>query len=83
MDALILMGMQGGYIDLPETYQSPNSYIQELEGGVKIPFHLRNAPTKFMKKIGYGKDYKYTPDFENEDAGQDYLPEELKGKKYI
>jgi len=48
-----------------------------------VPIHLRNAPTKFMKKIGYGKDYKYTPDFENEDAGQDYLPEELKGKKYI
>lgn len=48
-----------------------------------VPIHLRNAPTKFMKNIGYGKDYKYTPDYEGEDAKQDYLPEELKNKKYI
>lgn len=49
-----------------------------------VPIHLRNAPTKLMKEIGYGKDYKYTPDFENaEDANQEYLPEKLRGKKYV
>ena len=39
--------------------------------------HLRNAPTKFMKNIGYGKNYKYTPDFQGE-ALTDYLPVELR-----
>ncbi len=49
-----------------------------------VPIHLRNAPTKFMKEIGYGKDYKYTPDFENpEDAKQEYMPEELRGRDYL
>lgn len=47
-----------------------------------VPLHLRNAPTKFMKQIGYGKDYKYNPDFEGPIA-QDYLPDELKGKNYL
>lgn len=48
-----------------------------------VPIHLRNATTKFMKNIGYGKDYKYTPDFQGDEAKQDYLPKELKGKKYL
>ncbi|MBI2120185.1 MAG: replication-associated recombination protein A [Parcubacteria group bacterium] len=49
-----------------------------------VPIHIRNAPTKLMKELGYGKEYKYTPDFENpEDARQEYLPERLKGKKYL
>jgi len=47
-----------------------------------VPIHLRNAPTKFMKEIGYGKEYKYNPDFDGE-VKQDYLPEELKGKNYL
>lgn len=47
-----------------------------------VPIHLRNAPTKFMKEIGYGKDYKYNPDFE-QPVEQDYLPKELKGKNYF
>lgn len=49
-----------------------------------VPLHLRNAPTKLMKNLGYGKNYKYTPKFENpEDAKQEYLPKKLKGRKYI
>lgn len=49
-----------------------------------VPIHLRNAPTKLMKGLGYGKDYKYTPDFKNiEEAKQEYLPEKLKDRKYI
>jgi putative ATPase len=47
-----------------------------------VPIHLRNAPTKFMKNIGYGKDYKYNPDYE-EPVEQEYLPKELKGRKYL
>ncbi len=49
-----------------------------------VPLHLRNAPTKLMKNLGYGKGYKYTPDFKNMDeAKQEYLPEKLIGRKYI
>lgn len=47
-----------------------------------VPIHLRNAPTKFMKKIGYGKNYKYNPDIDG-DVEQNYLPKELRGKDYF
>jgi putative ATPase len=47
-----------------------------------VPLHLRNAPTKFMQDIGYGKDYKYNPNY-TEPVAQDYLPPELKNKKYL
>ncbi len=47
-----------------------------------VPLHLRNAPTKFMKEVGYSKGYKYNPDYEGE-VKQDYLPPELKGKDYL
>ncbi|MFH1292266.1 MAG: replication-associated recombination protein A [bacterium] len=47
-----------------------------------VPLHLRNAPTKFMKEIGYGKKYQYNPDCEGE-VKQDYLPEQLKNKNYL
>ena len=49
-----------------------------------VPLHIRNASTKLMKELGYGDGYKYTPDFKSEeDAKQDYLPERLKGRKYL
>lgn len=47
-----------------------------------VPLHLRNAPTKLMKGLGYGKDYKYNPSFK-EPVDQDYLPTSLKGRKYL
>lgn len=47
-----------------------------------VPIHLRNAPTKLMKDLGYGKDYKYSPEF-NYREEQEYFPEKLKGKKYL
>ncbi|MDA3802467.1 MAG: replication-associated recombination protein A [Patescibacteria group bacterium] len=53
----------------------------EYSGNLKVPIHLRNAPTKLMKEIGYGKDYKYTP--LEDDSTQEYLPEELKGRKFL
>lgn len=49
-----------------------------------VPLHIRNAPTKLMKELGYGKGYKYTPALKTqEEARQDYLPEKLKGRQYI
>lgn len=47
-----------------------------------VPLHLRNAPTKLMKDLNYGKDYKYNPDYD-QPVRQDYLPKELKDKKYL
>ncbi len=47
-----------------------------------VPLHLRNAPTAFMKGIGYGKEYKYNPDFDGP-IEQEYMPKELKSKKYL
>ncbi|MHB8830694.1 MAG: replication-associated recombination protein A [Patescibacteria group bacterium] len=47
-----------------------------------VPIHLRNAPTKLMKELGYGKDYKYNPNFK-EPVDQDYLPKNLLGRKYL
>lgn len=47
-----------------------------------VPLHLRNAPTKLMKEIGYGQEYKYNPDFAGP-VEQDYLPDELKGRDYF
>ncbi len=49
-------------------------------GDLSVPLHLRNAPTKLMKDIGYGADYKYAHSFENNFIEQDYLPEEIKNK---
>lgn len=49
-----------------------------------VPIHLRNAPTKLMKELEYGKGYKYTPDFKTSgEAAQEYFPERLKGRKYL
>ena len=49
-----------------------------------VPLHLRNAPTKLMKELDYGKGYKYTPDFKTaEEAKQEYLPDRLRGRKYL
>ncbi|MFJ1428645.1 replication-associated recombination protein A [Capnocytophaga canimorsus] len=48
-------------------------------GYLSVPIHLRNAPTKLMKELNYGKDYKYSHDFENNFAFQDFLPEDLQG----
>jgi putative ATPase len=47
-----------------------------------VPLHLRNAPTKLMKNIGYGQNYKYAHNYENHFVEENYLPEELKGKQY-
>ena len=53
-------------------------------GTLEVPMHLRNAPTKFMKEIGYGDGYRYAHDEEDAfAAGEVYLPEELQGKRIL
>ncbi len=49
------------------------------QGSPPVPLHLRNAPTKLMKEIGYGNEYKYAHDYEGSFVPQDFLPNELKG----
>lgn len=51
-------------------------------GNLPVPLHIRNAPTKLMKDLGYGKDYKYSPNYGYKEE-QEYLPDKLKGKKYL
>ncbi len=46
-------------------------------GDLPVPLHIRNAPTKLMKEIGYGKDYKYSHAYEGNFAEQDFLPKEI------
>ena len=51
-------------------------------GDLPVPLHIRNAPTKLMKNMGYGKDYEYSHSYENNFSAQEYLPKELSGKKF-
>ena len=53
----------------------------EKHGNLGVPIHLRNAPTKLMKNLDYGKDYKYTP--MEDSSNQEYFPKELKEKRYF
>ena len=46
-------------------------------GDLPVPIHLRNAPTKLMKELGYGEEYKYSHDYSNNFAEQEFLPEEI------
>ena len=51
-------------------------------GNLPVPLHIRNAATKLMEEVGYGKGYKYSPSF-NYKEDQEYMPDKLKGKKYL
>ena len=51
-------------------------------GDLQVPLHIRNAPTNLMKKIGYGKDYKYAHDFDHNFVEQEFLPDKIKGMKF-
>jgi putative ATPase len=51
-------------------------------GTLPVPLHIRNAPTRLMKELGYGKDYKYAHDFAGAFVPQEYLPEKLEGQVY-
>jgi len=51
-------------------------------GSLPVPLHIRNAPTRLMKDLGYGREYKYAHNHKDAFVAQDYLPEELKGRVY-
>jgi putative ATPase len=54
----------------------------ETEGTAPVPLHLRNAPTRLMKDLGYGKEYKYPHDFADGFVPENYFPETLGRRKY-
>jgi putative ATPase len=97
MQAFDFVGMPEGWIPLaqaatylasaPKSNASYLSYLKakediDAEGYLPAPLHIRNAPTKLMKDLKYGRDYKYPHDFEGHVVDQDYLPEKLKGRRY-
>ncbi len=49
-------------------------------GNLSVPLHLRNAPTKLMKQLGYGDNYKYAHDYPGNFVKQQFLPDELKDR---
>lgn len=65
------------------TYMAINDALALVKktGNLPVPLHLRNAPTKLMKDLDYGKDYKYAHSYEGSFVDQDFLPEEIKDVK--
>lgn len=51
--------------------------------GLPVPIHLRNAPTRLMKELEYGKEYKYNPNYVDGRVKQEYLPDQLKGRIFL
>jgi putative ATPase len=66
-------------------YVAENLIKRDIEehGNLPVPLHIRNAPTKLMKNIGYGKGYEYDHDLESKKSNQQCLPDKLKNRKYI
>ncbi|HXN05968.1 MAG TPA: replication-associated recombination protein A, partial [Nitrospiria bacterium] len=64
-----------------KAYKNALAAIRET-GSLPVPLHLRNAPTKLMKELGYGQEYRYPHDEPDFAKDQSYLPEKLLGKKF-
>lgn len=92
-DAVMKIGWPEGRIPLAEAtvylatspksnsaYEGINDALELVRdtGNLPVPLHLRNAPTKLMKQLGYGKDYKYAHAYENHFVNQQFLPKEVK-----
>jgi len=56
--------------------------VVKKAGSLPVPLHIRNAPTRLMKELGYGRDYKYAHNYKDAFTAQDYLPEKLKGQVF-
>lgn len=74
-------------VDLPKNnaiYLAQMAMHEDLQnfGNLAVPMHLRNAPTKLMKDIWYGKNYEYAHDLENKKSDQQHFPDKLVGRKY-
>ena len=54
----------------------------EKTGDLSVPLHIRNAPTKLMKELGYGKEYKYAHSYDNGFIDQEFLPDEISGQTF-
>ena len=67
-----------------ELYKAYGKAVSDIKkfGNLPVPLHIRNAPTKLMKDLKYGKNYKYSPDFKYQEK-QEYMPNKLKKKKYF
>lgn len=65
------------YITSQQTKQDIHTY-----GNLPVPLHLRNAPTKLMKDLNYGKGYQYAHDFADAKVEQEHFPEQLRGRVY-
>lgn len=65
-------------------YEAIDAAIAEVRnsGDLPIPLHLRNAPTKLMKELGYGKEYKYAHSYEGNFIEMDFLPDKIKNKSF-
>lgn len=92
-DAVMKIGWPEGRIPLAEAtvylatspksnsaYEGINSALELVRstGNLPVPLHLRNAPTKLMKQLGYGKDYKYAHAYQGNFVNQQFLPDEIK-----
>ena len=95
-DAVMKLGWPEGRIPLAEAtvylatspksnsaYEGINSAIQLVceTGNLPVPLHLRNAPTKLMKELGYGKEYKYAHAYKGHFVEQQFLPDEVKNTR--
>jgi putative ATPase len=66
------------------SYQAINEAMDLVRktGNLSVPLHIRNAPTKLMKEIGYGANYAYSHSYEGNFKAQEYLPDEIKNAKF-
>lgn len=66
------------------SYMAIEDALNEVRqsGDLSVPLHLRNAPTKLMKELNYGKDYQYAHSYEQNFTDLEYLPEKISGKKF-
>ncbi len=66
------------------SYSAIDAALEKVNetGDLSVPLHLRNAPTKLMKQLNYGAEYKYAHAFENNFIEQEFLPQELSGIKF-
>jgi len=78
--AVIYLAKSPKNITAYTAYEKAKAEVEQ-SGNLPVPLCLRNAPTKLMKELDYGKGYKYTP--LEDDSAQEYMPEKLKGKKFL
>ncbi len=86
-EARIILSQCAIYLATSPKSNSAYSAIDEAialvksTGDLPVPLHIRNAPTKLMKELGYGKDYKYAHSYEKNFVEQDFLPKEIKNRR--